>query len=418
MELRRMLRRVKGEETAKLGRVGETLAFAEQNLIYPDIRRIDSAGTDPVVVIEGREMVMLASNDYLGLSRHPEVVEAVHQAVDAHGSGPGGTRLLCGNVAVLEELDARVAELFGCEDAITFPTGYMANLSIFNALLDPCFAVLPYRRGAATVFADAENHATVHDGLRLSSAEHVLYRHDDLDDLAQKLEAHEGSGPKMIVTEGVWSVEGRVSSLPDVVALAEKHGAILMIDDAHGIGVLGDHGGGTLQHFGLHGRADLVMGSFDKALGGMGGFLAGRRDVIRWLRFAARAYMFSSALPAVMAAAAIASLKTCREGRLLRARLRRNSDLLRTALSGLGFEVLGDGIAPTVPVHIGDEQLAMRFQRRLFDLGIYAPAFRWPAVPKGSARMRLVPMASHETEHLGRAVDAFRRVGTELGVLG
>jgi glycine C-acetyltransferase len=160
------------------------------------------------------------------------------------------------------------------------------------------------------------------------------------------------------------------------------------------------------------------MGSFDKALGGMGGFLAGRRDVIRWLRFSARAYMFSSALPAVMAAAGLASLRACRDGRLLRARLRRNSDLLRTALGGLGFRVLGDGVAPTVPVHVGDEQLSMRFQRRLFELGVYAPAFRWPAVPKGTARMRLVPMASHETSHLERAVDAFRRVGTELGLIG
>jgi 8-amino-7-oxononanoate synthase len=417
MELRRMLRHVKGDETSKLQRVSETMRFAEQHLIYPDFHRLDSAGTAPVVTIGGRELVMLACNDYLGLSRHPEVIEAVQDAADVHGSGPGGTRILCGNVSVLEELDAKIAEHLGCEDAMTFPTGYMANLSLFNGLLDPAFVVLPYRRGAATVFADEGNHATVHDGVRLSSAETVYYAHDDLEDLARKLEAHAGTGPRMIVTEGVWSVEGKISALPEVVALAERHGAILMIDDAHGIGVLGDHGGGTLQHFGLEGRADLVMGSFDKALGGMGGFLAGRRDVIRWLRFSSRAYMFSSALPSVMAAAALASLRLCREGRLLRARLRRNSELLRAGITGLGFQVMGDGIAPTVPVHLGDEQLSMRFQRRLFELGVYAPAFRWPAVPKGTARMRLVPMASHETEHLERAVDAFRRVGQELGMI-
>jgi 7-keto-8-aminopelargonate synthetase-like enzyme len=190
-----------------------------------------------------------------------------------------------------------------------------------------------------------------------------------------------------------------------------------MIDDAHGIGVLGEHGGGTLQHFGLEGRADLVMGSFDKALGGMGGFLAGKRDVIRWLRMSAGAYVFSSAVPAVMAAAALAAIEVCREGRLLRRRLWRNAQLLRTALSGMGFRVLGDGSAPTAPVLIGDEQLSMRFQRRLFELGVYAPAFRLPAVPKGTARIRVAPMASHETAHLERAVDAFRRAGTELGLL-
>lgn len=417
MELTHILKEIPSDGTAKLQRVSDTLSFLDRHLMYPDYRRIDSAGTDPICTIEGREVVMLASNDYLGLSRHPAVVEALHRAVDRHGAGPGGTRIMCGNVAILEELDAKVAELVGCEDAVTFPTGYMANLSVFRSLLDPFLGLYPYRRGTACVFADAQNHATVLDGLDLCSAKRVLYEHDDLGDLERKLSQAGGTGPKMIVTEGVWSVEGRISALPDVVALAERHGAVLMIDDAHGIGVLGDKGGGTLQHFGLEGRADLVMGSFDKALGAMGGFLAGRRDVIRWLRGTARAYMFSSAIPAVMGAAAIASIEACREGKLLRRRLWRNAQLLRKGLSGLGYSVLGDGSAPTVPLLIRDEQLSMRFQRRLFDLGVFAPAFRWPAVPKNTARIRVTPMASHETAHLEHALDAFRTAGLELGVL-
>ncbi len=413
-----MLKEFPAEETAKLQRVSDTLAFAERHLVYPDYHRVESAGTDPVAVIDGHEVVMLACNDYLGLSRHPSVVEAIHAAADAHGAGPGGTRIMCGNVAILEALDAKLAAFLGCEDAITFPTGYMANLSVFNALLDPWFGLFPYRRGTATVFADAHNHATVHDGLRLSDAKRVLYRHDDLADLEAKLAQHEGKGPRMIVTEGVWSVEGRISPLPEVVAIAQRHDAILMIDDAHGIGVLGEHGGGTLEHFGLTGRADLVMGSFDKALGGMGGFLAGKKDVIRWFRMAARAYVFSSAVPAIMAAAGIASLDVARDGKLLRRRLWRNAELLRQGLGGLGFRLFGDGSAPTVPVFVGEEHLAMRFQRRLLELGVYAPAFRWPATPKGEARIRVTPMASHETEHLERALDAFRQVGRELGLIG
>lgn len=417
MELTRLLREIPSDETVKLQRVSETLSFLDRHLMYPDYRRIESAGTDPLCTIDGHQVVMLASNDYLGLSRHPAVVEAVHRAADGHGAGPGGTRIMCGNVEILEELDAKVAEFVGCEDAVTFPTGYMANLSVFRSLLDPFLGLFPYKRGTATVFADAQNHATVLDGLELCSARRVLYEHDNLDDLERKLALADGKGPKMIVTEGVWSVEGRTSALPAVVELAERHGAVLMVDDAHGIGVLGDKGGGTLQHFGLEGRADLVMGSFDKALGGMGGFLAGRRDVIRWLRGTARAYMFSSAVPAIMAAAAIASIDACRNGKLLRRRLWRNADLLRTGLSGLGYRVLGDGSAPTVPLLIGDEQLSMRFQRRLFELGAFAPAFRWPAVPKDTARIRVTPMASHETAHLERALDAFRAVGLELGVL-
>lgn len=417
MELSRILGELPAEETVKLQRVSDTLAFAERHLVYPDYRVVGSAGTDPLAVIDGREVVMLASNDYLGLSRHPAVVEAIRSAAATHGAGPGGTRIMCGNVALLETLDAKVAELVGCEDAITFPTGYMANLSVFNGLLDPWFGLFPYRRGTATVYADAQNHATVHDGLRLSDARRVLYRHDDLADLEARLARHEGKGPKMIVTEGVWSVEGRLSPLPEVVALAERHGAILMIDDAHGVGVLGERGGGTLQHFGLAGRADLVMGSFDKALGGMGGFLAGRREVIRWLRMAARAYVFSSAVPAVMAAAGIAAIDAAREGRLLRRRLWRNAELLREGLGGLGFRLLGDGAAPTAPVFVGEEHLAMRFQRRLFELGVFAPAFRWPATPRREARIRATPMASHETGHLERALDAFRQAGRELGLL-
>jgi 8-amino-7-oxononanoate synthase len=417
MEMTRLLKEIPSGETVKLQRVSETLSFLDRHLMYPDYRRIESAGTDPVCTVDGQQVVMLASNDYLGLSRHPAVVDALHRAADQHGSGPGGSRILCGNVSILEELDAAVAELVGCEAAVTFPTGYMANLSVFRSLLDPFLGLFPYRRGAATVFADAHNHATVMDGLDLCSAKRVLYEHEDLEDLDRKLSQARGDGPRMIVTEGVWSVEGRVSRLPEVVALAEKHGAILMIDDAHGIGVLGDKGGGTLQHFHLEGRVDLVMGSFDKALGGMGGFLAGRHDVIRWLRGTARAYMFSSPVPGVMAGAALASIAACRDGRLLRRRMWRNAELLRTGLSGLGYEVLGDGTAPTVPVLIGDEQLSMRFQRRLFELGVFAPAFRWPAVPKDTARIRVTPMASHETAHLERALDAFRTAGLELGIL-
>jgi 8-amino-7-oxononanoate synthase len=413
-----MLKELPAEETAKLQRVSDTLAFAERHLVYPDYPVVESAGTDPLAVIEGREVVMLASNDYLGLSRHPRVVEAIHAAADRHGAGPGGTRIMCGNVAILEELDCKVAELVGCEDAITFPTGYMANLSVFNGLLDPWFGLFPYRRGTATVYADEHNHATVHDGLRLSDAKVVPYRHDDLADLEAKLAGHEGKGPRMIVTEGVWSVEGRTSPLPEVVAIAERHGAILMIDDAHGIGVMGENGGGTLEHFGLSGRADLVMGSFDKALGGLGGFLAGRKDVVRWLRMAARAYVFSSAVPAILAAAAIASIDVAREGKVLRRRLWRNAAVLREGLGGLGFRIFGDGSAPTVPVFVGDEHLAMRFQRRLFELGAYAPAFRWPATPRGEARIRVTAMASHETGHLERALEAFRKAGRELGLVG
>jgi 8-amino-7-oxononanoate synthase len=384
---------------------------------YPDYHRIDSAGTEPTCRIGGRELVMLCSNNYLGLANHPMVLEGAREAMDVHGVGPGGSRFLCGNVAVLEELDRAVASFMGTEDAITFPTGYMANLSGFRALLDPFVGALPCRRGAATVFVDQSNHATVFDGVDLSSATRVIFRHNDLDDLERRLSAADTRGPRLVVVEGVYTLSAEIAPLAEMVALCRRYGAMLYVDDAHGIGVLGARGGGALQHLGLEGQADVVMGSFDKAMGGMGGFLAGRRDLIRYFRIAARAYMFSSAMPAVMAGAMLGALHVARGGELLRHRLRRNYETLRGGLEDLGFRVLGDGTVPVAPVILGSEKTAVHFQRRLFQEGVLATAFRWPAVPRGAARIRVTPMAMHTDAHLNRVLDAFGRVGRELSLV-
>jgi 8-amino-7-oxononanoate synthase len=417
MDLRQIQAACAAEEREKLQRIGETVAFVDQAGLYPDYHRIESAGTSPTCTIAGREAVMLASNDYLGLSRHPEVLEGARAALEVHGTGPGGSRCLCGNLGLLEDLDRALADFLGAEDAITFPTGYMANLSVFKALLDPFLGIYPYRRGAAAVIADECNHATVVDGIALSDAKRFLFKHNDLGDLDRQLSRAEGHAPRLVVTEGVYSLDGETSPLREIADLCEARGALLMVDDAHGIGVMGEHGRGTLEHLGLLGRADLVMGSFDKALGGMGGFLAGRRDVIRFLRIAARGYMFSSALPAVMAGGMLRALDLCRSGALLRRRLRRNADALRAGLSGMGWQVLGDGSVPVSPVLVGDEDLAIRLQRRLLELGAFAPAFRWPSVPRGMARIRVTPMAGHGAAHLEAALEAFKVAGRELGLL-
>jgi glycine C-acetyltransferase len=290
----------------------------------------------------------------------------------------------------------------------------MANLSAFRALLDPFVGALPCRRGTGTVFVDQANHATVFDGIELSSATRVIFRHNDLEDLERRLAAADTRGPRVVVVEGVYSLDGEIAPLVETAALCKRHGALFYVDDAHGLGVLGEHGAGTLQHLGLHGQADVVMGSFDKALGGMGGFLAGRHDLIRYFRVAARAYMFSSALPAVMAGAMLAALQVARDGDLLRRRLRGNYELVRAGLEGQGFRVLGSGRVPVAPVVLGSESGAVHFQRRLFDEGVLATAFRWPAVARGAARIRVTPMASHNEGHLARALEAFGTVGREL----
>lgn len=404
-------------ETRKLESLEKTLRMVEAAGLFPTYLPISSAGTEPTAVVEGKEVVMLASNNYLGLAGHPAVQQGARELLDVHGLGPGGSRVLCGNLDVLIELERRVAHLVGTEDALTFPTGYMANVGAIKGILDPVLGTLPYRKGAAAVIADESNHATVFDGIALSHARRYLYAHNDLEDLERKLEQARDHHPRMIVTEGVFSVDGEVSPLKQIVEIADRHDAILMIDDAHGIGVMGERGGGTLEHLGLQGRADLVMGSFDKALGGMGGFLAGRRDVIKYLRMSSRPYMSSSSVPAVMAGAMIRSIERCIHGRELRARLRANADHLREELRALGFRILGNGELPVVPVHIGDEEAAIAFSRRLLELGVYLPPFRWPVVPKGTARVRASVTALHRPEHLARAIGAFRQAGQELGTL-
>jgi 8-amino-7-oxononanoate synthase len=404
-------------EKDKLDRYRKSTDVFDRAGMYPEYHRLDSAGTEPTCRVNGRELVMLCSNNYLGLANHPAVLDGVRAALNVHGTGPGGSRILCGNVHVLEDLDRSVAEFMGTEDAITFPTGYMANLSAFRALLDPFVGGLPCRRGSGTVLCDQSNHATVFDGVELTSATRVVFRHNDVADLDRRLSAANPNGPRVVVVEGVYSLDGEVAPLAEMAEVCNRHGAIFYVDDAHGIGVLGQRGGGTLQHLGMEGQADVVMGSFDKALGGMGGFLAGRRELIRYFRIAARAYMFSSALPAAMAGGMLRSLEVARGGELLRRRLRNNYEFLRAGLENLGFRVLGDGSVPVAPVIMGDDKRAVHFQKRLFDEGVLATAFRWPAVPKGSARIRATPMATHSEAHLTRVLEAFGRVGREFSMV-
>lgn len=418
MDLRELRKRGgSSRETRKLETVSRTLATITNAGLYPSYVPIQSAGTNPTCVIDGREVVMLCSNNYLGLAQHPEVLEGARRALEAHGVGPGGSRVLCGNVDLLIELERRVADLAGTEDALTFPTGYMANVGAVSGLLDPFLGGLHYRKGAAAVIADERNHATVFDGIALSHAKRFIYAHNDIDDLVRKLEAAKDHHPRMIITEGVFSVDGEVSPIPEIVRVAEEYEAVLMIDDAHGFGVIGERGGGTLEHFGLQGCADLVMGSFDKALGGMGGFLAGRHDVIQYLRMTSRPYLSSSAMPAVMAGAMIEAIDLCIRGRELRARLRANADQLRAELLALGFRILGDGQLPVVPVLIGQEEAAIAFSERLLEHGVYLPCYRFPVIARGTARVRATATVLHRKEHLARVVEAFQKVDAELGLL-
>lgn len=402
----------KKREKYPLQNISKFLAFIKKEKILPTFYELNGPGTEPETIIENKKCLMFSSNNYLGLSKNSSAIQAAKEGLDKHGLGPGGSRFLCGNIDVLLELDKKTAELVGFEDAITYPTGYMANIAIFESLMDPFIAGMPYKKGSGYIISDNFNHGSIVEGCKLSSAKKVIYKHNDLKDLEKKLSSLPKYKNKLLVTEGVFSPEGRLSPLPDIVGLAKKYRASVMVDDAHGIGVFGKNGGGTVQHFGLENEVDILMGSYDKALGGMGGFLAGKKELVEYLRIVSRPYVFSSAISGGMASGLLEIIRIVKskEGQTLRKRLFDNTAYLREELRKRGFKILGDDKISVVPVLVGDEQKAILFANELYKEGVFLPSFRWPAVPKGMSRLRVTPMASHTRENLDVLVGAFEKV--------
>ncbi|MDP2641564.1 MAG: aminotransferase class I/II-fold pyridoxal phosphate-dependent enzyme [Candidatus Yanofskybacteria bacterium] len=400
------------QEEKKFHNISTLLALLKQKDWMPEFHTIATAGTEPETIIEGKRVLMFASNNYLGLSTRPEVIEAASKALRVHGIGPGGSRFLCGNIALLEQLDRVTADLVGMEDAITFPAGYMANTAIFKALLDPFIGPFPHKKGAAEIYSDEYNHGTIVEGCRISYANKVSFMHNDMSDLQRKISSS-SAYPKMIVTEGVFTPEGHFGKVQEIASIAEQHRAILMIDDAHGIGVIGKNGEGTVAHLGLCDKVDIVMGSYDKALGGMGGFLAGKKEVIEYLRVVARPYVFSSAVSGVVAGGVIEAIRICKQEPELRERLFQNSSYIRKELHNAGFTILGTPNVPVVCLLIGDETRAVQFSRMLLKQNIYCPSFRWPAVPKGKSRLRITLMATHTKAHLDQLLESLITIGKQ-----
>lgn len=361
----------------------------------------------PRVQVESRELVMCASNNYLGLANDARVVKASADAVRQFGTGATGSPLLTGNTSLHERLESEIAGWKGTESALLFHSGYAANLAVLSSIA----------REGDTIFSDALNHASIIDGCRLSKARVVVYRHGDTGDLAEKLEGWRGAGRRLIVTDGVFSMDGDIAPVPDLLRLADRHSAWLMVDDAHASGVLGEDGRGTSDHFRLGcDRVPIQVGTLSKALASEGGFVAGSATLVEYLRNFARPFMFSTALSPGAAGAALAALAIVRSEPVRRDRLRKISLALRSDLSVLGFQV-APGVTPIVPVLIGDAQLAVEFGQRLEERGVFAPAIRPPSVPAGTSRIRLALMATHSDEDLDLVRRAFAVVGKELGVI-
>ena len=373
--------------------------------IYPYYRAI-SSGQDPVVTHLGKELIMLGSNNYLGLANHPEVKEAAAVALAMFGTGCAGSRLLNGTLDIHLQLEERLAEFLGREDVLTFSTGFQVNLGVLSCLL----------RRSDIALLDGLNHASLIDGCRLGFAKTYKYLHNDMADLEKKLANISGEKGTIIVVDGVFSMEGDTAKLPEIVELKNRYGARLMVDDAHGLGVFGDNGRGTPEHFGVEDEVDLLMGTFSKSLATVGGFIAGSTDVIDFIRHEARSAIFSAAPPPSSMAAAIKALEIIEREPQRRKNLWENARFMKREFETLGFDT-GQSVSPVIPLVVGEDDEAFAMTLKLQERGVFANPVISPAVPKGRSMMRTSYMATHTMEHLEFALEAFAVVGREMGII-
>ncbi|MDZ7643873.1 MAG: glycine C-acetyltransferase [Woeseiaceae bacterium] len=356
---------------------------------------------------ETREVINLCANNYLGLANHPDVIAAAHRALDEFGFGMASVRFICGTQTIHKALERRISEYLGTEDTILYPSCFDANGGLFETLFGEKDAVI----------SDALNHASIIDGIRLCKAARFRYRNNDMDDLEEQLGKARDATNRLIVTDGVFSMDGTIARLDEICDLAERHGALTMIDDCHATGFLGETGRGTHEYRNVSGRIDIITGTLGKALGGAsGGFTSGRKEIVAWLRQRSRPYLFSNSVAPVIAATSIAVLDLLEKDDSLRRRLLDNAAWFREQMTALGFD-LKPGQHPIIPVMLGDARLATQMADKLLDHGIYVIGFSFPVVPKGEARIRTQMSAGLEREHLERAVNAFAEVGRELKII-
>ncbi len=382
-------------------------SLKEQGLFKTE--RVMTSPQNARVEANGKKVINLCANNYLGLSDHPALIEAAKSALDSRGFGLSSVRFICGTQDLHKELEAKLSAFLGFEDTILFSSCFDANGGVFEGLLGEEDAII----------SDALNHASIIDGIRLCKAKRYRYANSDMADLEAKLVEAKAAGARfiLVVTDGVFSMDGYIAKLPEIVALKEKHGALLMIDDSHAVGFTGANGRGTHEHHGVMGKVDLMTGTLGKALGGAsGGYVSGSKAMIEMLRQKARPYLFSNTLMPAIAAASLKALELLGQGADLRERLRANARHFRAEMTKLGFELL-PGEHPIIPVMLHDAPLAQAFATKLLDEGVYVIGFFFPVVPKGQARIRTQMSAAHTTTDLDQAIAAFAKVGRELGVI-
>jgi glycine C-acetyltransferase len=392
--------------TNPLSYLGEQLEAWRQAGTYQRLRVLESP-CEPLSRVDGREVINLASNNYLGLADHPKLVEAAIAATKKYGAGSGAVRTISGTMSIHIELERRIAQFKHTEACVVFQSGFAANAGTVSAILTP----------EDHIITDALNHASIIDGCRLSRAKIHVFAHRDtaaagkiLDDLAG------ASGRKLLITDGVFSMDGDIGPLPSLVEIAESHGAIMMIDDAHSSGVLGRNGRGTVDHFGLHGRVDIQVGTLSKAVGVLGGYVCGSRDLIEFLYHRARPFLFSTSHPPGVAAACLAAFEILENEPERIEKLWDNTRYFKAALKNAGFDT-GQSETPITPIMVGDAKMAHAFSAALFENGLFATGIGFPTVPEGKARVRTIVTATHTRELLDRAAEILTRVAKQMGVL-
>ena len=376
-----------------------------QKGLYPYYRAISSS-QDPVVTINGQKVVMLGSNNYLGLTSHPRVKQASIEAVERYGTGCAGSRLLNGTLDIHVELEERIADFMQAEAVLTFSTGFQVNLGVLSCLLG--------RHDVA--FLDRMDHASIIDGVRLGFGKSFKYKHNDMADLEGKLRRTQDDRGKLIVVDGVFSMEGDLADLPAIADLKNQYGARLLVDDAHAIGVFGENGRGTAEHFGIEHEVDLTMGTFSKSLATVGGFITSSRDVVDYLRHRARTGIFSAAMPPATAAAAIAAIDIVQAEPERRKQLWEATHYMKQELDSLGFDT-GASASPVIPIAVGEDMTSYAMSTRLLEEGVFVNPVVSPAVPPGQAMIRTSYMATHERDHLDRALESIAKVGREFDII-
>ena len=383
----------------------EINGLKEQGL-YNNIRTIGSA-QGARLIVDGKDVLNFCSNNYLGLANHPKIVEAAKEATKKYGVGPAAVRSIAGTTDLHVQLEQRLAKFKGAEDVITFQSGFTANLGTISALVGR----------EDVIFSDRLNHASIIDGSRLSGAKIVPYEHNDAGALEDAIKDNASKFRRaLIITDGVFSMDGDIAPLPALVEVAKKYDILFMVDDAHGEGVLGKGGRGIVDHFGLHGQVDIEVGTMSKAFGVVGGMVAGEKVIIEWLRQRGRPFLFSSAVTAPDAAACLAAVDLLEESTELVDILWDNAKYFKEEMKKLGFDT-GMSETPITPVMLGEAPLAQQFSRELFEKGVFAMAIGFPTVAKGKARIRVMISASHDRDDLGQGLDAFAKVGRKLGVI-